>query len=455
MRPARSGASSIDDLDLPAVVALYTERAGAQPGPLSASTAASRSRTSPVGRRGRGVQDRPRCRAATSSPARRATPGTATSRRSPRRDRGRPTSPRRTRSSSASLADLFEAVRRRLRRGLRPGGARRQGRDGVGRIARIAYRGRPAGQPPELRVEDIEFAARTAAGGSGASVSPASPSRPTAEGLKALADKPPSTIDPAALRSSSRRIGTIRFSGLDFDVPNEGEAPTAGADPLHAEGYRAHRRQARQRHPDRISTSVRELHDAVAGRQQGRRASDDLRHGLQHARPVLRDRGDAGTKPASELVDPRAVLAAGRHGRRFAARHRRRRDQGRLRARTAPSRRVACRRDRRSLDLTVENDGPVRAPSRAGGAEAEESRRRTCAATTATAAAIGVPALLGNSSQAKAIGQAVARFVAKPGRLVITAKAKDPAGLGVADVAASATPDGDPGEARRDRQPTE
>jgi hypothetical protein len=56
------------------------------------------------------------------------------------------------------------------------------------------------------------------------------------------------------------------------------------------------------------------------------------------------------------------------------------------------------------------------------------------------AAAIAVPAMLGGSGQAKAIGQAVARFVAKPGKLSISAKTKDPAGLGFADFAM-----GDPG----------
>ena len=49
------------------------------------------------------------------------------------------------------------------------------------------------------------------------------------------------------------------------------------------------------------------------------------------------------------------------------------------------------------------------------------------------AAAMGIPAMLGNSPSAKAIAQAVARFVAKPGRLSISARARQPAGFGVAD----------------------
>jgi hypothetical protein len=56
------------------------------------------------------------------------------------------------------------------------------------------------------------------------------------------------------------------------------------------------------------------------------------------------------------------------------------------------------------------------------------------------AAAVAVPAMLGGSGQAKAIGQAVARFVAKPGKLSISAKTKDPAGLGIADFAVIGEP---------------
>ena len=56
------------------------------------------------------------------------------------------------------------------------------------------------------------------------------------------------------------------------------------------------------------------------------------------------------------------------------------------------------------------------------------------------AAATGVPAMLGNSGSAKAIGQAIARFVAKPGKLSISARTKDPAGLGIADLGSVGQP---------------
>ena len=52
-----------------------------------------------------------------------------------------------------------------------------------------------------------------------------------------------------------------------------------------------------------------------------------------------------------------------------------------------------------------------------------------------TAAQIGIPAMLGGTPNAKALGAAVAKFVLKPGRLTVVASARDPGGLGAADIA--------------------
>jgi hypothetical protein len=93
----------------------------------------------------------------------------------------------------------------------------------------------------------------------------------------------------------------------------------------------------------------------------------------------------------------------------------------------------------KNADLTIENGGLferlVTQEAKKQKKSADDLRKEF-----GMAAAIAVPAMLGGSGQAKAIGQAVARFVAKPGKLSISAKAKDPAGLGLADFAM-----GDPG----------
>jgi hypothetical protein len=56
------------------------------------------------------------------------------------------------------------------------------------------------------------------------------------------------------------------------------------------------------------------------------------------------------------------------------------------------------------------------------------------------AAAVAIPAMLGNSDNARKIAQAVSRFIAKPGKLMISLKTKKPEGLGLADVMMDSSP---------------
>ncbi|MGL4445534.1 MAG: hypothetical protein ACRCU1_18055, partial [Alsobacter sp.] len=50
------------------------------------------------------------------------------------------------------------------------------------------------------------------------------------------------------------------------------------------------------------------------------------------------------------------------------------------------------------------------------------------------AAQMMIPAFLGSTPSARAVAAAVSKFVAKPNRLVVTAKSKNPMGLGAADL---------------------
>ena len=91
------------------------------------------------------------------------------------------------------------------------------------------------------------------------------------------------------------------------------------------------------------------------------------------------------------------------------------------------------------LDLTVENAGLF---EHALGQEARKQSKtpEELRSEYGLAAAIAVPAVLGPSPAAKAIAQAAARFIAKPGRLSLSARTKDPAGLGIADFPILAEP---------------
>lgn len=95
----------------------------------------------------------------------------------------------------------------------------------------------------------------------------------------------------------------------------------------------------------------------------------------------------------------------------------------------------------KAIELTVENRGLF---ERIVAREAQRQKRpaEDVRREYGMAASVGIPAILGNGAAAKALAQAVARFVAKPGKLVVQARAKQQSGFGVADYMANPTPAG-------------
>jgi hypothetical protein len=93
----------------------------------------------------------------------------------------------------------------------------------------------------------------------------------------------------------------------------------------------------------------------------------------------------------------------------------------------------------KALDVTVENAGlferVVVAQAKDMSLKPDELRKEYV-----TAAMLGVPVILGSGPAAKGIGAALGQFVMKPGRLVLRAKAKEPAGIGFIDLGAAASP---------------
>lgn len=93
----------------------------------------------------------------------------------------------------------------------------------------------------------------------------------------------------------------------------------------------------------------------------------------------------------------------------------------------------------KALTINVENKGLVerilRQQARNSKKTPDELRREY-----GSMAALVIPAMLGPSAASKQIGNAVAQFIARPNRLTLSATTKDPAGLGVADVASMGAP---------------
>lgn len=93
----------------------------------------------------------------------------------------------------------------------------------------------------------------------------------------------------------------------------------------------------------------------------------------------------------------------------------------------------------RALDLTIRNEGLAERllarESKAQNRPAEDIRREM-----GVGAAVLVPAMIGDTPAARLLGQALGRFVAKPGTLTVQLRAKDPLGYGFTDYAASPNP---------------
>ncbi|MEL6063227.1 MULTISPECIES: hypothetical protein [unclassified Methylobacterium] len=93
----------------------------------------------------------------------------------------------------------------------------------------------------------------------------------------------------------------------------------------------------------------------------------------------------------------------------------------------------------KTLDLTVENAGLferfLTAQAKDLSLKPDELRKEYV-----TASLLGVPIILGNGPAARAIGAAMGQFVMKPGKLVLHAKAKEPAGIGFIDLGAARSP---------------
>lgn len=312
------------------------------------------------------------------------------------------------------------------------------GTDGGGRIARIAYTGSVNGQVPDARMEGLEVVTPKGTARIGTIAFTGFSFQGTADGLKAFRGKPFSDLTPETLRKLVPTIGTIRLSGFDVDLPND--KPAGGA----AERVRFTLKDLEvtaDRPQNGIPTNVRlalsnfAMPIAPGTKQEGLR---DLA-ALGYAGIDLSFMTAASWQEPGELVI-REISTRMAEGGSITL-------KGLLGNVTRdvfdPDSAVAVvaliGATARNLELKVENDGlfdrVLAQQARQQGKTAEAMRREF-----ATVAAVGIPALLGNSPQAKTIAQAIGRFVARPGRLTIAATTRDAAGLGFADVMALSEP---------------
>jgi hypothetical protein len=309
----------------------------------------------------------------------------------------------------------------------------------VGRIARLAFTGGGAGQVADMRVEGFEIVSNNGTARIGLIAFTGFSFRDTLRGLRDLSEQSLDKVDPADLRKLVPTIGTMRFADLDFDVPNE-KSEAAKPDNIRfgvkdievtadkpvngiptnlrlAIGrltFRLPEKAAENGLKDLVAMGYRNLDLSFAAAANWNEAGSEV---------VVREVSLRGADMGSVVL--RGVLAnVGK-------------DVFSSDSTVALVALVGA--SARNAHLTVENKGLF---ERLIAQEAKKQKKspEDLRREYGMAAAIAVPAMLGNSASAKAIGQAVAKFVAKPGRLIISARTKDPAGLGLADFAATSEP---------------
>ena len=435
-----AGVLAISDLDLPAQVALYAERAGEQPGGLqrifgefsleNVSLRDAAGLTLKVARAsGRDLRARPtneswRSLASAIDPFGRMTPDDS-------------------RRQVDRLAELYEAFDVGF---LELSGLETRettpGNNAALTVDRIASVGSATGQPTELVAEGLTFSGKNGGGRIGRVAFTAFSLASTLNEAKTLARTPAARLDPDDLRKVIPTTGTIRMADLDFDMPSEtANAPPDGAPARVRFGVGSVELKA-EKPINGIPTSFSSSVENITFPLPAASADDTVQ--------TLADLGyrtlDLSFASAAEWVEGSGELQVRKLSLRGAA-------MGAVSLRGTignvtrdafdPDRAVAAvallGATARGLEITVEDKGLA---DRLLAREAQRLKTSPDALRReyGVAAAVGVPALLGNSASSKSLAQAIARFLAKPGRLVISAKAKEPDGLGVADLAALGDP---------------
>jgi hypothetical protein len=323
--------------------------------------------------------------------------------------------------------------------GIRFAGTSQQGKPVAAKVARIAYAGPTAAAPADARAEGIDVSGEDGTAKIDLLAFTGFDFEPTLRGLKALKDKRLEELDAATIRSLIPTIGTLRYAGLAFDVPNA---------------------ESKAQPPERVKFALKDL--AITADKPLNGIPTNIRLNLQNlTAPMPAASEDESVKTLIGLgyrtVDiSSAFTAAWNEAAREIAISEfswSGVEMGRFAARATlggvgrdvfdPDTNLAMvallGANARSAEVTIENRGLferyLAAEAKKRGKSADAIRREYAAA-----AAVAIPAMLGNSEQAKGLAQAVARFIARPARLTITARAKAAAGLGISDVVTVQSP---------------
>jgi len=301
---------------------------------------------------------------------------------------------------------------------------------GKARIARIAYTGGTDNRPADMRFEGLEFSDKENRMKLGSFSVTGFSFRQTIDGLKNLQGKSFDDLDHATMRSLIPTLGTLRVSDLDVDVLKK-ESKTSERVKLTVKDVEV----TADRPVNGIPTNVRlAMRNGVIPVVSG--SNDDaLRElaalgykSIDTSYAVSATWNEASSEIALkevslEVLDMGSLSLTGTIGQvskdLFSA------DQATAAAALIGAKAKAAR-------VTLEDRGLL-TRYLAKAAKEQKTKPENLQQVYAAAAPAVLSSLLGGSEQARTLGAAVARFIAKPGKLTVDAQPKNPSGFGVMD----------------------
>jgi len=307
-----------------------------------------------------------------------------------------------------------------------------KGHDSTGqaRISRIAYTGGSDAQPADVRWEGFEFSdEENRVRIDGMSLTGFS-FKQTIEGLRTLQGRSLDEIDPTAMRSLVPTLGTLRLSGLAIDgtADDEGKKVKVQAG---LKGFELTADKPVNAVPTNIRIGVQNFAMALPPNSTDDGIKELVALGYKNV-DVSFLAAATWNEATSEIALSEVSFQGQEMGNIALTGVIGNVGKDLFNADTALATVALLGAKAKALDLTVENKGLFERYMTKAAKEQKttpESLRRTYAA----AAAFVVPAMIGSSEQAQTLSQAIARFIAKPGKLTVNATPKEPSGLGIAE----------------------
>ncbi|MCB5177014.1 hypothetical protein [Microvirga lenta] len=303
----------------------------------------------------------------------------------------------------------------------------------TGRIRRLAYTGATGTQPADARAEGFEVTDKDGSVKIETMSLTGFSLKPTIEALRTTSPDALRDLDPAAMRTLLPTLGTLRISGVDIDtLDKDSDAKSPERIKATLKEFEFTADDPFNSVPTNIRVGLQNFAIALPANSQEDGIKDLL--ALGYATLDLSFMLSAGWDETTSQLTLREVSAKAEDMGSFSL-------TGVLGnvgkdvfdPDTAVATVALVDARAKSLELTVQNTG-LFDRFLAQTAEEQKTTPEALRRSYGTIAAVAIPSMLGNSEQAKTLSQAVARFIAKPGRLTISAEAKEPGGLGVADL---------------------